>query len=105
MKCRVHIEKNTPNSAQRRALKKMVGTEFNELLDRYNRDANLQYLYVMRFVFGFGQERLQKAADSLTEMQNDLDYRYELEHDDIAWLCEKKLEESGINVKALLKEE
>ena len=46
MKCRMHIEKNTPNSAQRRALKKMVGTEFNELLDRYNRDANLQFLYV-----------------------------------------------------------
>lgn len=29
----------------------------------------------------------------------------ELEHDDIAWLCEHKLIESGINVKALLKEE
>ena len=103
MKCR--IQDNRPNSAQKRALKKMVATEFNELLEKYNRDANLQYLYVMRFVFGFGQERLQKAAESLTEMQNDLDYRYELEHDDIAWLCEKKLEESGINVKALLKEE
>lgn len=105
MKCRVHIEKNTPNAAQRRALQKMVGTEFNELLDRYNRDANLQYLYVLHFTFGFGQKRLQQAADALTEMQNDLDYRYELEHDDIAWLCEKKLIESGIDVKALLKEE
>ena len=105
MKCRVHMEKNLPNSAQRRALRRMVGTEFNELLDRYNRDANLQYLYVLHFTFGFGQKRLQQAADALTEMQNDLDYRYELEHDDIAWLCEKKLIESGIDVKALLKEE
>lgn len=103
MKCR--ITNNAPNSAQKRALKKMVGTEFNELLDRYNRDANMQFLYVLRFYFGFGQERLQKAVDKLFEMQKDLDYRYELPQDDTAWLCEKKLEESGINVKALLKEE
>ena len=104
MKCRMHIEKNTPNSAQRRALKKMVGTEFNELLERYNRDALLQFLYVLHFVFGFGQQRLQKAADALTEMQQDLDYRYELPQDDTPWLCEQKLIESGIDVKALLKE-
>ena len=104
MKCRMHIEKNTPNSAQRRALQRMVGKEFNELLERYNRDAILQFLYVMRFVFGFGQKRLQRAADSLTKMQNDLDYRYELPQDDTPWLCEQKLIESGIDVKALLKE-
>jgi hypothetical protein len=83
----------------------MVGAEFNELLDRYNRDANLQFLYVLRFYFGFGQDRLQRAADKLFEMQKDLDYRYELPQDDIPWLCEKKLIESGIDVKTLLKEE
>lgn len=83
----------------------MVGAEFNELLERYNRDALLQFLYVLHFEFGFGQQRLQKAADSLTEMQKDLDYRYELEVDDTAWLCEKKLEEAGIDVKALMKED
>lgn len=105
MKCRLHIEDNRPNSAQRRALKKMVSKEFNELLDRYNRDANLQYLYVMRFVFGFGQKKLQQAADALWEMQRDLDYRYELPQDDTPWLCEQKLIESGIDVKALLKED
>lgn len=104
MKCRVHIEDNRPNKEQIKALQKQVGAEFNKLLDRYNRDANLQYLYVLRFTFGFGQERLQKAADALWEMQKDLDYRYELPQDDTPWLCEQKLIESGIDVKALLKE-
>lgn len=103
MKCR--IIDNRPNKQQIKALQKQVGTEFNKLLDRYNRDANLQFLYVLHFYFGFGQQRLEKAAEKLFEMQRDLDYRYELTQDDTAWLCEKKLEESGIDVKALLKED
>jgi hypothetical protein len=76
----------------------MVATEFNELLERYNRDANLQFLYVLHFYFGFGQQRLEKAAEKLFEMQRDLDYRYELPQDDTAWLCEQKLKESGIDI-------
>lgn len=102
MKCR--IQDNRPNSAQKRALKKMVETEFNGIVVKYNRMANLQFLYVLRFYFGFGQKRLQKAVDKLFEMQKDLDYRYELPEDDTPWLCEQKLIESGIDVKALLKE-
>lgn len=103
MKCR--IIDNRPNAAQRKALREQVAIEFNKLLDRYNRDANLQYLYVLHFTFGFGQKRLQQAADALWEMQRDLDYRYELPQDDTPWLCEQKLIESGIDVKALLKED
>jgi hypothetical protein len=82
----------------------MVETEFNGIVDKYNRVANLQFLYVLHFYFGFGQKRLQQAADALWEMQKDFDCRYELPEDDTPWLCEKKLEESGIDVKALLKE-
>lgn len=96
MKCRIH--KNEPNAAQRKVLREQVGIEFNKLLERYNRDANLQFLYVLHFYFGFGQQRLEKAAEKLFEMQRDLDYRYELPQDDTAWLCEQKLKESGIDI-------
>lgn len=102
MKCR--IIDNRPNSAQRRALKQMVETEFNGIVDKYNRVANLQFLYVLRFYFGFGQKRLQQAADALWAMQKDFDCRYELPEDDTPWLCEQKLIESGIDVKKLLGE-
>ena len=101
MKCR--IQDNRPNAAQRKALQQMVGTEFNKLLEKYNRQANLQYLYVLHFYFGFGQKRLQQAVDKLFEMQKDLDYRYELPEDDTPFLCELKLKESGINVDKLFK--
>lgn len=102
MKCRIH--KNEPNSAQRRALKQEVAKEFNKLLERYNRDASMQILWVLHSEFGFGQQRLQKFADKLAEMQIKMEYTYELPEDDTPWLCEQKLIESGIDVKKLLGE-
>ena len=102
MKCRIH--KNEPNSAQRRALKQEVAKEFNKLLERYNRDASMQILWVLHSEFGFGQQRLQKFADKLAAMQINMEYTYELPEDDTPWLCEQKLIESGIDVKKLLGE-
>lgn len=99
MKCR--IQDNRPNAAQRKALQQMVGTEYNKPLEKYNRQANLQFLYVLHFYFGFGQKRLQQAVDKLFEMQKDLDYRYELPEDDTPLLCELKLKESGIDIDKL----
>ena len=101
MKCRIH--KNEPNSAQRRALKQEVAKEFNKLLERYNRQVAAQILYVLRFEYGFGQQRLQKFADKLATMQINMEYTYELPEDDTPWLCEQKLIESGINIDKLFK--
>lgn len=102
MKCRIY--KNEPNSAQRRVLKQEVAKEFNKLLERYNRDALMQILWVLHSEFGFGQQRLQKFADKLAAMQINMEYTYELPEDDTPWLCEQKLIESGIDVKKLLGE-
>ena len=102
MYCR--INKNNPNAAQKKALRIEVQKEFNKLLDRYNRDANLMLLNVLHFQFGFGQKRLQQFLDAFTKMQAEQKERYELPLSDVPWLCEKKLEDSGINVKALLGE-
>ena len=103
MKCR--IIDNRPNSAQKRALKKMVATEFNGIVDQYNRVALLQFAYVLRFgKERYGQKRLERTLHDLIKMQKDFDYRYELPEDDTPWLCEQKLIESGIDVKKLLGE-
>ena len=99
MKCRIY--KNEPNSAQRRVLKQEVAKEFNKLLERYNRDASMQILWVLHSEFGFGQQRLQKFVDKLAEMQINMEYTYELPEDDTPFLCELKLRESGIDVDKL----
>ncbi len=63
MKCRLY--KNEPTIAQRKALKAECVKEFNELLSRYNHQVAAQILYILRFDYGFGQERLEKFADKL----------------------------------------
>lgn len=102
MKCRIY--KNEPNAAQRKTLRKEVVKEFNNLLELYNKDTALQVLHILRFDFGFGQERLQKFADKLKEMQIRQQERYELPESDTPWLCEKQLKESGIDIEAILEE-
>lgn len=101
MKVRLH--KNEPNAAQRKALKKEVVKEFNKLLDLYNHDTALQVIHILHFDFGFGQQRLQKFADKLTQMQINQKERYEMADEDIVWLCEKQLRDDGINLNELLR--
>lgn len=101
MKCR--INKNEPNAAQRKALRNEVSKEFNKLLDRYNHDTAIQIIHILHFDFGFGQQRLQKFADKLTQMQIEQRERYEMTDGDTPWLCEKQLKEDGINLDELLR--
>ncbi len=103
MKCRIY--KNEPNAAQRKALRQEVVKEFDILRQRYNEDTALQVLHILHFDFGFGKKRLQRFADKLAEMQIGQEARYELPPDETPWLCRRQLEESGINVKELIKED
>ncbi|MGN0451072.1 MAG: hypothetical protein ACI4FN_02995 [Acutalibacteraceae bacterium] len=104
MKCRAmsKIYRNQPNSAQKKALNAECVKEFDKLLAEYNREVALQVLYILRFDFGFGQERLQKFADRLSEMQNNTIHRYEVKDGEIPDVCEIKLRESGIDVDKIL---
>lgn len=100
MKCRIH--NNQPNAAQRKVLRAECVKEFDKLLAEFNREVALQVLYILRFDFGFGQERLKKFADKLAEMQNNTVHRYEVKDGEIPDICEIKLRDSGIDVKKIL---
>ena len=106
MKCRAvsRIYKNQPNAQQQKVLKQETLREFNKLLAQYNREVALQVLYILRFDFGFGQERLNRFSDRLAEMQLKTIDRYEVKDEDIPSICEIKLRESGINIDGFLKE-
>ena len=101
---KVRITKNEPTAEQRKVLRGEVKKEFNKLIAVYNHDTALQVIHILHFDFGFGQQRLQKFAEKLTEMQIAQRERYEMTDGDTPWLCEKQLEDSGIDVAALLKE-
>lgn len=101
---KVRINNNTPNATQRKALRAECVKEFDKLLADYNRQVALQVLYILRFDFGFGQERLRRFSDKLAEMQITTIDRYEATDGDVPDICEIKLRDSGINVDEFLKE-
>ena len=101
---RVRINSNKPNSAQRRALRKECIKEIDALLGMYNKQVALQVLHILRFDFGFGQERLERFSNKLAEMQIKTLDRYEVEDSDVPDICEIQLRDSGIDIKKILKE-
>ena len=80
-----------------------IYAQFLKLLDKYNYDAALQVLHILHFEFGFGEKRLQKFADCLTQMQKEQKERYELQDEDTPWLCAEQLRKDGIYVDKILK--
>ena len=101
---RVRINNNTPNSAQRKALRQECVKEFDKLLAIYNRQVALQVIHILRFDFGFGQQRLKQFSDKLAEMQIKTINRYEATDGEVADICEIQLRDSGIDLDELLKE-
>lgn len=86
-----------------KSVKDDIKKQFMKLLDNYNRDAALQILHILHFEFGWGEKRLQKFADCLTQMQKEQRERYELEDEDTPWICGEQLRRDGIDVEKLLR--
>ena len=101
---KVRINNNTPNSAQRKALRQECVKEFDNLLGLYNRQVALQVLHILRFDFGFGQKRLEQFSERLGDMQIKTISRYEATDGEVPDICEIQLRDSGIDVDKLLKE-
>lgn len=101
---KVRINNALPSAAQRRALRLECIREFDRLLSKYNRQVALQVLYILRFHFGFGQERLNRFSDRLSEMQVKTSEHYEIDNEDIPDICEIKLRDSGIDTDRFFNE-
>ena len=99
---RVRINNNQPNAKQRKALRQEVAKEFDKLLELYNKQVALQVLYILRFDYGFGQQRLEQFSKHLAEMQIDTIGRYDAIDEEVPDICEIKLRDSGIDVKKIL---
>lgn len=98
---KVRINKETPTAAQRKALRAECVKEFDKLLALYNRQVALQVLHILRFDFGFGQQRLKQFSEKLAEMQIKTIDRYEATDEEVPDICEIKLKESGINLEEI----
>lgn len=101
MKVRIN---NQPTAKQKEVLRQECVKEFDKLLDMYNKQVALQVLHILRFDYGFGQQRLKQFSDRLAEMQSNTINRYEVTDSDVPDICEIKLKESGIDISEFIKE-
>ena len=85
---KVRINNNQPNKEQRKALREECVKEFDKLLADYNRQVALQVLHILRFDFGFGQERLKRFSDRLAEMQIKTIGKYDATDGEVPDICE-----------------
>ncbi len=85
------------------SVKDDIAKQFTKLLDKYNYDAACQILHILHFEFGWGEKRLQRFADCLTQMQKEQKERYELDDEDTPWICAEQLRRDGIDIQKILK--
>lgn len=102
MKVRIRNEK--PNKTQLKALEQECVRIFDKHLEIYNKQVALQVLHILRFEFGWGQQRLKQFSDKLAEMQIKTIDKYMATDEEVPDICEIQLRESGINLDELLKE-
>lgn len=100
---KVRINNNQPNAQQRKALRQECVREFDKLLELYNKQVALQVLHILRFEFGFGQQRLKQFSDRLADMQIKTIEKYVATDEEVPDICEIQLRESGINLDELFK--
>lgn len=88
--------------AQKQSIREECANEFSKLVSNYNRRAAVQVLHILRFNFNFGEERLKKFAELLSQMQKEAVDRYEISNKEIPDICEIQLRDSGVNVDKFL---
>ena len=101
---RVRINNDKPTKEQKKALRQECVKEFDKLLETYNKQVALQVLHILRFDFGWGQQRLKQFSDKLAEMQIKTIDKYVATDGEVPDICEIQLRESGINLDEFLKE-
>ena len=83
-------------------IREEVKKEFAKHVDKYNRESVTQVIHILHFEFGFGKKRLQQFADLLCKMQQEQKERYEMPNEDIPFICETQLKQSGIDIEEFL---
>lgn len=90
------------------AEKKALDNEINrQLAERTRKDAierASMVLWILHIEFGFGPQKLRRFYDSYSDRLNELAEYYDMEIEDQAWLCSRKLKEYGVDVELWEKE-
>lgn len=89
----------TFTAAEKRAMDMEIKRQLAEYTRKYEADLNATILYVLHEQLGFGEQRLKKFFDRFSVEIDALVKYYEMDEEDAAWLCARKLLDMGIDVE------
>lgn len=89
----------TFTAAEKGAMDMEIKRQLAEYTRKYEADLNATILYVLHEQLGFGEQRLKKFFDRFSVEIDALVKYYEMDEEDAAWLCTRKLLDMGIDVE------
>jgi len=88
------------NKTEQKALDTEVLAQLAEFDRQNTEEIDAMVLYILRDLFGFGEVRLRRFYDRFGPEMDELVKRYQMGEKDTAWICKRKLLESGIDMDA-----
>lgn len=85
------------------ALKRQASKEIDDQIEKFNMQIVTQIAVCLHRFEGFGNMRLKRFFEHLVEIQRETVERWELEEDDVFFLCERYLRLNKIDLPELLK--
>lgn len=92
------------STAQKKAMNDEINRQILERDNLYSMDFDSTVLYVLHRTFGFGKKRLRRFWEAFIANHDELRKYYQMDSEDNAWLCRRKLKEIGVDVEAWYKE-
>lgn len=92
------------SAAQKKAMNEEINRQILERDKTFSMDFDSTVLYVLHITFGFGKKRLRRFWEAFINNHDELRQYYEMDSEDNAWLCRKKLKEIGVDVEAWYEE-
>lgn len=91
-------------AAERKAMNIEINRQIIENDRKYAKDFDATLLYFLRVKYGFGHKRLKEFFMDFDKVHEELIEYYQMEEQDGPWLCNRKLQEYGIDLDEWYKE-
>ena len=98
------LVKHSWSAAERRAMDREIKAQLAEYNEKNMREVDATVLWVLHDKFGWGPERLRRFYKEFIECMDELTARYEMDKDEVPWLCTYKLKDYGIDLEEWEKE-
>lgn len=88
----------TFTAAEKKAMDLEIERQLAEYTKLHHREIDATVLWVLHSQLGWGEKRLRRFYEQFSIAIDELVKRYEMDTEDSAWLCTRKLADIGVNL-------